>query len=1155
MSMFGDRVSDKTLSDLVTGQPSAPPAAPSKLDEFRARNPAYRDVPDKELAEGLYRNVYAKTGMTQADFYARIGMAAEAPREATGGSIARQIAPGVWRGLGTVKDAALEAPLRVADMFTNAPRAIINKGLELAGIEREIPLADTPAAWRDLTAPLERTAVGRAVNQADQTVGEYLGGAPEPANSGERVAAYASELVGTALPFAAAPYVGAGRALTAPPPQNVLQALWQSMQRSAATRPGQVAATEAISTVGSGVGGGMAVEQWPDNKAAELAGQLVGGGLPAVVAVSPLAQGGGLAVKGYRKGKEYISQDARTARAKQKVGEAIGDMSTLEPGITRSQAVEQAINEAGGGLNLSLAERTGSPSLLTAQTDMESRLTGGALDEEIARRQANEAAISAYARQAGPTSPADPDYVMAAAGDRGAAVRDRIERAIAEAARRRAAVAEGIPEADLPQTGANMREALNETRKQVRREFENRAAAEGLNDVDLSLDFSNFQNRVREAYKPKTFDNPAYRPKVLDDILSYSGFSGSLRPGVSPTSRNPLSDQLPGPRSVMTAKGGTVRVSEPLDLVSWLRTQGGLQESAGELRTMGLNNTTRGSGGKVDKDRFLGPIVSKEGLRLDDAALRAWEEGYFVDPERPTIDDFLTAVNDTFNGRARLYKPEDMDELALRDSIEQLYRDAEAAGINTRGKTERELMDAVERATGKKMRQPVTFQDIRNLRERIVDDLAVAQKGSPVDRARAPTLSRLLRDFDSFIVDAELRNADPGLAERWRGFRKDYREKYVLPFREPNVRAFGAKDNEGFLKSTPEDIATDLWKPGNVSGVRAYTKALQTLDPASPEYIQGMEALEATALDSLRKATVRNFVVEPRLLEAWRRQYGSLVDESPYLKGMVDNIQAANDAVLTRQAQLEGRRKAVERSVMEKRLAAVEIGARSPESVIDEAVRNPGIARRLVGRLRNDKDAMAGLRQAVWDRVPLDDPAATVKFLSDNRQSLSAILSEQHLADIQLIAEARAMVNRVPAPSGQPFDASPFAAFEGALGSTLPSLAASWRAVERGRSSAFYEVPARGLQWLRAKANEQGDRVWREALYDPEVARDIVRSQSNPANKAMRERLRRRLWHIGLSIDPEAPNARLPAGVIQSQDREERPVRDMAPNMEPAYAR
>ena len=64
------------------------------LDEFKKENPAYKDVPDKDLAEGLYRNVYAKTGITKEDFYDKIGLSDTAPREETFGSVASRIGSG-----------------------------------------------------------------------------------------------------------------------------------------------------------------------------------------------------------------------------------------------------------------------------------------------------------------------------------------------------------------------------------------------------------------------------------------------------------------------------------------------------------------------------------------------------------------------------------------------------------------------------------------------------------------------------------------------------------------------------------------------------------------------------------------------------------------------------------------------------------------------------------------------------------------------------------------------------------------------------------------------------------------------------------------------------------------------------------------------------
>jgi endonuclease YncB( thermonuclease family) len=102
----------------------------------------------------------------------------------------------------------------------------------------------------------------------------------------------------------------------------------------------------------------------------------------------------------------------------------------------------------------------------------------------------------------------------------------------------------------------------------------------------------------------------------------------------------------------------------PLDLAAYVRAEGGVADFRGELKAAGLSNAARKGDDFAGGDNRLGPLLNDDGSTLDDMAQRAWEAGYFPDhATRPTIDEFVTALGDTYRGVNRTFRPDDFAEI------------------------------------------------------------------------------------------------------------------------------------------------------------------------------------------------------------------------------------------------------------------------------------------------------------------------------------------------------------------------------------------------------------------------------------------------------------------------------------------------------------
>jgi hypothetical protein len=162
------------------------------------------------------------------------------------------------------------------------------------------------------------------------------------------------------------------------------------------------------------------------------------------------------------------------------------------------------------------------------------------------------------------------------------------------------------------------------------------------------------------------------------------------------------------------------------------------------------------------------------------------------------------------------------------------------------------------------------------------------------------------------------------------------------------------------------------------------------------------------------------------------------------------------------------------------------------------------------------------LRKAVIDRAP--DPMNVEKFkawLDGNDRSLRQVLDPTHLKALQDVLGAARINNQLPRPTGT-VDLPGSLADKGAkvFGITLPSLLQRVLSVKQGRMSAEYGVADVGVRAVRAFSNREIENAWKEALYNPKVAKDLqLMVKGGGATKIQLARMRNYMLSVGLYDD------------------------------------
>ncbi|MBI0477506.1 hypothetical protein D9601_19405 [Sphingomonas sp. MA1305] len=126
--------------------------------------------------------------------------------------------------------------------------------------------------------------------------------------------------------------------------------------------------------------------------------------------------------------------------------------------------------------------------------------------------------------------------------------------------------------------------------------------------------------------------------------------------------------------------GAPIRKRGPADLVTWLRSEGGIRPQGGELQRYGIDNIPRQGMDFAGGEGRFGALVRGDGMGYDEAAQRAWEAGFFPDhAERPTVAEFLDTLQATHSGGNRAFRPEDLPEVDAFEAARRQRFDVERA--------------------------------------------------------------------------------------------------------------------------------------------------------------------------------------------------------------------------------------------------------------------------------------------------------------------------------------------------------------------------------------------------------------------------------------------------------------------------------------------
>ena len=221
---------------------------------------------------------------------------------------------------------------------------------------------------------------------------------------------------------------------------------------------------------------------------------------------------------------------------------------------------------------------------------------------------------------------------------------------------------------------------------------------------EMASVFAKFQKWFTDIYKTLKAI-PDQKPEISDDIRNVFdrmlGGSGSREITITNEPKLNLEDNIKNEK----LKNIFTKVPRaPETLTEWLAKKGGLKPTA-ELKSMDADKSHIDPlTGKAKI--FTNKLIKDDGMNLEDAALAAWEAGYFPEfgdvagGNRPKESDLLAKIKEDLDGNEQ-YSHKDATLVAEHNEAKQYNAEMDKVshetGIDTQGKTHDEFWDEVAR--------------------------------------------------------------------------------------------------------------------------------------------------------------------------------------------------------------------------------------------------------------------------------------------------------------------------------------------------------------------------------------------------------------------------------------------------------------------------
>lgn len=391
----------------------------------------------------------------------------------------------------------------------------------------------------------------------------------------------------------------------------------------------------------------------------------------------------------------------------------------------------------------------------------------------------------------------------------------------------------------------------------------------------------------------------------------------------------------------------------------------------------------------------------------------------------------------------------------------------------------------------------ISFDELRSLRSRVLNDIRM-EVGGTNNRNKVRKLE-ILRDRIEGTLD-QLGDSEqfPDVAQSYREANAFYRDG-VRRLRSGTVAEVMRRDVTGRMRVGENEVFSRFFRPGE--------KGLATAEDfnAAVRTPEGRAAFADAALNSLAETADTNGRLSATRLAAWRQKHADALRALP-------EIDAETRTIADAQRRLEQASLTAQRGVDEvERSAAGLMLNMDPDKAAARVLTGNRPAyeiRRMRQLIGTDRQALNGLRRAVWDHIgqaaeggerslftdeALLHPTKLKALMRRHHEPLRALYSEEELRQLQTILRATEIAQR----SAKPAVINSSATAENILSTPIFSpkqwFARTWGAVRPGKLRVAADVL---FNWLGSKTKAITDENLRQimdrALIDPDYAETLV---------------------------------------------------------------